>query len=104
MRQKIEELGGKQERLLQVVKRRKLQWYGHITRHDSHAKILQGTVEGGRKRGKPRKSWLSNIKEWTRMDVYSLLSSAQDRQLWRSLCKSVSTPDDDDTFVHENGK
>ena len=94
-RQKIEELGGKQERLLQVVKRRKLklQWYGHITRHDSLAKtILQGIVEGGRKRGKPRKSWLSNIKEWTQMDIYSLLSSAQDSQLWRSLCKSVSTP------------
>ena len=86
MRQKIEELGGKQERLLQVVKRRKLQWYGHITRHDSHSlakTILQGTVEGGRKRGKPRKSWLSNIKRWTQLALYihSLLSSAQDRQL-----------------------
>ena len=72
---------------------RKLQWYGHITCHDSLAKtILQGTVEGGRKRGKPRKSWLSNIKESTQMDVNSLLSSAQDRQLWRSLCKSAGTP------------
>ena len=40
VRQKIEELGGKQERLLQVVKRRKLQWYGHITRHDSLAKTI----------------------------------------------------------------
>ena len=30
------------------MKRRKLQWYGHITRHESLAKtILQGTVEGG---------------------------------------------------------
>ena len=37
-------------------------------------------------------SWLSNIKEWTQMDVHSLLSSAQDRQLWRSLCKSIGTP------------
>ena len=91
--QKIEELGGKQERLLQVVKRKKLQWYDHITRHDSLTKtILQGTAEGGRKRGKPRKSWLSNIKEWTQMDLHSLLSSAKDRQLWRSLCKSVGTP------------
>ena len=74
------------------MKRRKLQWYGHITRHDSLAKtILQGPVEGGRKRGKPRKSWLSNIKEWTQMDVHSLLSSAQDRQLWRS-CASQLVP------------
>ena len=50
MRQKIEELGEKQERFLQVVKRRKLQRYGHIARNDSLAKtILQGTFEGGRK-------------------------------------------------------
>ena len=34
------------------MERRKLQWYGHITRHGSLAKtILQGPVEGGRKRG-----------------------------------------------------
>ena len=95
MRQKIEEFGGKQERILQVVKHRKLPWYGHITRHDNLAKtILLGTVEGGRKRGKPRKYWLSNIKEWIQIDVHSLLilSSAQDRQLWRSLSKSVGTP------------
>ena len=85
VRQKIEELGGKQERLLQVGKHRKLQWYGHITRHDSLAKtILHRIVEGSRKRDKPRKSWLSNIKKWTQMDLHSLLSSAQDRQLWRS--------------------
>ena len=45
-----------------------------------------------RKRGKLRKSWLSNIKKWTQMDLHSLLSSAQDCQLWRSLSKSVGTP------------
>ena len=82
MRQKIEELGEKQECLLKVMKLRKLQWYGYITLHDSLAKaILQETVEGGRKRGEPRKSWLFNIKEWTKMDLHSLLTSAQDRQL-----------------------
>ena len=36
--QKIEELGGKHVRLLEVVKHRKLQWYGHITLHNSLAK------------------------------------------------------------------
>ena len=55
---------------------------------------------GGRKRVKPRKSWLSNIKEWTQMDVQSLLSSAQDRQLWRSqlvpLRHKPQEDDDDD--------
>ena len=81
------------EPLLKTVKTRKLKWFGHTVRHNSLAKtILQGSVEGGRKRGRPKKTWLANIKEWTQRDVHSLLSSAQDRQLWRSLCKSVSTP------------
>ena len=42
-------LVGPQEPLLAVVKRQKLAWFGHVTRHDSSPKtILQGTFEGGR--------------------------------------------------------
>ena len=42
---------GQQENLLGIVKRRKLAWFGHISRHNSLAKtVLQGTLEGGRKR------------------------------------------------------
>ena len=42
---------GPQEPLLATVKRRKLAWFGHVTRHDSLPKtILQGTSEGGRRR------------------------------------------------------
>ena len=34
-----------------IVKRRKLQWYGHVSRSSGPAKtILQGTVKGGRRR------------------------------------------------------
>ena len=36
--------------LLTSVKRRKLKWYGHVTRSSGLAKtILQGTVQGGRR-------------------------------------------------------
>ena len=38
---------------LTTVKRRKLQWYGHVSRSLGLAKtILQGTVKGGRKQGR----------------------------------------------------
>ncbi|GFS04386.1 LINE-1 reverse transcriptase-like protein [Elysia marginata] len=47
---------GPQEPLLATVKRRKLAWFGHVTRHDSLSKtILQGTVEGKRRRGRQKK-------------------------------------------------
>ena len=39
---------GPHEDLLTIVKRRKLQWYGHVSRSSGLAKcILQGTVKGG---------------------------------------------------------
>ena len=42
---------GPYEDLLTSVKRRKLKWYGHVTRSSGLAKtILQGTVQGGRRR------------------------------------------------------
>ena len=41
---------GPHEDLLTILKRRKLQWYGHVSRSSGLAKtILQGTVKGGKK-------------------------------------------------------
>ena len=38
------------EDLLTIVKRRKLQWYGHVSLSSGLAKtILQGTAKGGRR-------------------------------------------------------
>ena len=57
------------EDLLTVIKRRKLQWYGHVSRSSGLAKtILQGTVKGGRRQGRQRKRWEDNIREWTGLE------------------------------------
>ena len=54
------------EDLLTTVKRRKLKWYGHVSRSSGPSKtILQGTVNGGRRRGRQRKQWEDIIKELT---------------------------------------
>ena len=51
------------------VKRRKLQWYGHVSRSSGLVKtILQGTVKGGRRPGRQRKRWEDNIREWTGLE------------------------------------
>ena len=87
----IHKHAGKQEPLLTTVRSRKLKWFGHTTRHTSLAKsILQGTVTGGRKRGRPKKAWIDNIKEWTNLDVPSLLRQAEDRKKWRATCSAPS--------------
>ena len=44
VRAKIQQVIGSQEDLLTIVKRRKLQWYGHVSRLSGLAKTtLQGT-------------------------------------------------------------
>ena len=47
---KIQQAIGPHKDLLTIVKRRKLQWYGHVSHSSGLAKtILQGTVKGGRR-------------------------------------------------------
>ena len=66
VRAKIQQAIGPHENLLTIVKRRKLQWYGHISRSSGPAKtILQGTVKRGRRQGRQKKTWEDNIREWT---------------------------------------
>ena len=54
---------GPREDLLTNIKRRKLKWYGHVSRSSGLAEtILQGTVKGGRRQG-GKKRWGDNIRE-----------------------------------------
>ena len=51
VRAKVQQAIGPHEDLLTIVKRCKLQWYGHVSRSSGLAKtILQGTVKGRKKR------------------------------------------------------
>ena len=51
VRNRIQNATGVHDDLLTMVKKRKLRWYGHISRYSDMAKtILQGTVKGTRRR------------------------------------------------------
>ena len=60
----IQQAVGPRKDLLTIVKRRKLQWYGHVSCSSDLAKtILQGTVKVGRRQGRQGKRWEDNIRE-----------------------------------------
>merc|ERR1712121_379458 len=62
IRDKILQAIGPYEGLLTTVRKRKLKWFGHVTRGEGLAKtVIQGTVEGGRRKGRQRKRWEDNI-------------------------------------------
>ena len=85
---------GSYEDLLTSVKRRKLKWYGHVTRPSGLAKtILQGTVQGGSRKGRQRKRWEDNIKAWTGLEWNIQLRKAENPKEWRKLVvKSTVMP------------
>ena len=81
VRSKINFHVGPQEPLLVIIERRKFAWFGNVTRHDSPSKtILQGTLEGGRRRDRQRKCWMDNVKEWTSRPMSELLTVASCRK------------------------
>ena len=56
MRNTIRHVIGPYEDLITTVRKLKLRWYGHITRSTGLSKmILQGTVHGGRRKGRQKK-------------------------------------------------
>ena len=90
VRAKIQQAIGPHEDLLTIVKRRKLQWYGHVSRSSVLAKtILQGTLKGGRRQDRQRKRWEDNS-EWTGLEFAKSQREVENREKWRKLVTKSS--------------
>ena len=87
---RVTELGGPVERFIDVVKRKKLTWFGHVMRAKGTIAntILQGLVDGARSRGRPRRQWVDDIKKWTGLKLGQLLRITEDRNEWRRFVGS----------------
>ena len=88
---RIQNATGVHDDLLTMLKKRKLRWYGHISRSSGMVKIiLQGIVKGVRRRGRQKKRWENNIKEWTGMEFEDSLRAAEDREGWKGIVATSS--------------
>ena len=93
VRAKIQQAIGPHEDLLNIEKRRKLQWYEHVSRSSGLAKtILQSTVKGGRRQGRQRKRWEDNIRELTGLEFAKSQRAVENRDKWRLAVKSSVMP------------
>ncbi|MEW8547190.1 MAG: hypothetical protein AB2693_27070 [Candidatus Thiodiazotropha sp.] len=85
VRRRIQTTIEEYDELLTLVKKRELRWFVHASRSSGLAKtILQGKVKGKR-RGRQKKKWEDNIKEWTGMDFTISVRAAEDRTRWKSI-------------------
>ena len=73
------------------LQERRLQWLGHVERRDENYvgwRVREIEVAGGRKRGRPEKTWKNCVIKDMREKGVSL-EDAQDRDIWKRLIKNV---------------
>ena len=81
--------------IVQVIKSRRMRWTGYVAGMGEEIgvyRVLLGKPEGRRPLGRPRRSWVDNI----RMDIQEVgcrymdwIGLAQDRDRWRTLVSAV---------------
>jgi len=54
--------------------------------------IMQGTMPGARRRGRPRTAWMHNIKTWTGLSMEESVRMTEDRDKWRNYVHGVANP------------
>ena len=88
---KIQKANGRHKDLLTVVKRCKLQWYGHVSCSSDLAKtVLQGTVKEARRQSRQRKRWEDNIRERTGLEFAKSQRAVENRKKMEETgCKII---------------
>ena len=68
--------------IVRQFKTRKLQYLGHLIRHNtSQIQLIEGLIEGRRSRGRPRNTWTTDITTTNGMKYYQLKRAAEDRKI-----------------------
>ena len=81
---RIRQATGPYDDILTTVTKRKLKWFGHVSRSAGLAKtILQGTVQRGKRRGRQKKRGENNISEWAGLRFCNALREAENKIKWR---------------------
>ena len=81
VRAKIQQAIGPHEDLLTIVKRRKLQWYGHVPRSSGLAKT---------RKARQTEEEEDNIRKWTGLEFSKSQRAVENREKWRKLVAKSS--------------
>ena len=100
MNEEVLEGVGKGRTLMKRIRKRQLEFLGHIMRKEKLENLtVTGKIEGKRSRGRQRSTFMESLSSWvtkqvparkkTQMNKQALLSSIKDRGRWRSLIAYV---------------
>ena len=80
------------EQLNIEIRKGRLRWLGHVKKRevgDCLGDVLQIEVPGNRPRGRPKKSWMDNLKEYLRK-LNLREDDAYNRDYWRAVMKRLT--------------
>ena len=89
---KLMEILGLKETVVQMAKANGVRWYGHaLRRDDGHVlrKALEFEVKGKRKRGRPKKTWKTQV-EKERKSVGLEKKDVMNRARWRVGVRKIA--------------
>jgi len=78
-----------QDKLENIIRKKRLNWMGHVARMNSDRRanqVMNWTPEGKRGRGRPRKNWMGTVREDLKcleMTVEDAVRMSMDRGEWR---------------------
>ncbi|KAL1446569.1 hypothetical protein WDU94_003622 [Cyamophila willieti] len=80
--------------LLSRIKKRKMAYAGHIMRGSSGEfllNIMEGKIAGSRDRGRQRRKWSDDIKDWAKIRTYGECKRmAERREDWRNVIVNIT--------------
>src|SRR6218665_3266692 len=85
------------ETIVDRIRKRRLTWFGHVTRMKNGIlpiMVLHSQVDGRRDRGRPTKTWMDNIMEDIKAlgtDMREATNKARERSTWRLLVRASSS-------------
>ena len=79
-----------EKQLLSNMVKRKYQFFGHqIRQNELQRQLLEGKINGKRSRGRPRITWMDNLKKWNGKSYENLIRIAEDREKFRFMTVNV---------------
>ena len=82
-------------RLSTICFQRIMQFFGHIVRRQGEnleKLIVQGKVEGKRKRGRSPSRWIDQVEECAGQSLGAVIRIAEDRDAWRNIAAKDGSP------------
>ena len=97
-REVLKRVGEKEQQFYRKTVQQKLAYAGHVLRGSSGGnalEILEGKIRGKRAKGRPRRMWFDNVRQWTMLKDYNEVKRnaevRKDREAGRAITRQPST-------------